>query len=61
MTLGGYNPHFNPPSFYPTVPRLGINWQVSPELIIKGDEYFAITSRAIMAVVVYRQHGVVGL
>ena len=49
MTLGGYNPHFNPPSFYPQVPRLGINWQVSNELIVKGDEYFAVTSRAIMA------------
>lgn len=49
MTLGGYNPHFNPPNFYPKVPRLAINWQVSNELIVKGDEYFALTSRAIMA------------
>jgi len=49
VTMGGYNPHFSVPSFYPTVPRLGINWKVSDNLVIKGEEYFAITSAAVMA------------
>ncbi|MDF2627834.1 MAG: hypothetical protein K0R39_1665 [Symbiobacteriaceae bacterium] len=48
-TLGGYSPKFSPPSHYPQVPRLGLNWRVVPELTIKGDLYFALTSAAIMA------------
>lgn len=48
-TLGGYNPHFAAPSYYPVVPRLGINWQVTGDLVIKGDAYFALTSAAVMA------------
>ncbi|MDQ3928063.1 MAG: hypothetical protein M3328_02830, partial [Chloroflexota bacterium] len=34
---------------YPKVPRLGLNWRVTPELSITGGLYFAITSDAIMA------------
>jgi hypothetical protein len=49
ITMGGYNPNFTVPSFYPTVPRLGINWNVSDNLVVKGDEYFAVTSAAVMA------------
>ncbi len=49
VTLGGYNPNFSPPFHYPTVPRIGINWNVSNDLIIKGEEYFAVTSIAVMA------------
>ncbi|HKQ76134.1 MAG TPA: DUF6603 domain-containing protein [Blastocatellia bacterium] len=49
MTLGGYHPDFKVPAHYPTVPRLGFNWQVSPELSIKGDAYFALTALALMA------------
>jgi hypothetical protein len=49
ITMGGYNPNFTVPSFYPQVPRLGINWNVSDDLIVKGDEYFAVTSAAVMA------------
>ena len=49
LTLGGYSPHFDPPSYYPAVPRLGLNWQVTPELTITGDLYFALTSSAVMA------------
>ncbi len=30
LTLGGYHPAFHVPSNYPTVPRLGFNWQVTP-------------------------------
>jgi hypothetical protein len=49
VTLGGYNPNYTPPSYYPVVPRLGMNWKVTGELTIKGGEYFALTSNAVMA------------
>jgi hypothetical protein len=49
VTLGGYSPRFDVPSYYPPVPRLGLNWQVTPQLSISGDLYFALTSSAVMA------------
>lgn len=49
ITLGGYHPLFIVPSHYPTVPRLGFNWQVSTEFSIKGEAYFALTAHALMA------------
>jgi hypothetical protein len=49
LTLGGYHPNFMVPAHYPTVPRLGFNWQVSNELSLKGDSYFALTASALMA------------
>ena len=49
VTLGGYHPDFTPPSYYPTVPRLGFNWNVSDDVTISGDSYFALTPSAIMA------------
>ncbi len=49
VTLGGYNPHFTVPSHYPVVPRLGLSWQVVPELSISGEMYFALTSNVVMA------------
>jgi hypothetical protein len=49
VTLGGYSPHFTPPNYYPVVPRLGLNWQVTGNLSISGGEYFALTSSAVMA------------
>ncbi|RPD42786.1 DUF6603 domain-containing protein [Chitinophaga barathri] len=49
ITLGGYNNAFTKPNYYPTVPRLGINWQVDSNLSVKGGEYFALTSNAVMA------------
>ncbi|AIK95696.1 DUF6603 domain-containing protein [Candidatus Odyssella acanthamoebae] len=48
ISLGGYSPKFKKPSYYPTVPLLGLNWQVCPELSIQGGLYCAITSLAIM-------------
>jgi hypothetical protein len=48
-TLGGYSPLFHPPKHYPAVPRLGFNWQVTPQVLIKGAAYFAMTPHAIMA------------
>jgi len=49
VTLGGYNPYFQPPSYYPRVPQLGLNWQVSDQLVVKGGLYFALTPAVIMA------------
>ena len=49
VTLGGYHPRFSPPAHYPRVQPLTINWTVAPELIIKGDAYFALTPSCVMA------------
>jgi hypothetical protein len=49
VTAGGYSPLFTPPDHYPVVPRLGMRWQVSDDLSITGQEYFAVTSSAVMA------------
>lgn len=49
LSLGGYNPSFTVPDYYPSVPRLGLNWQVVPELSITGGLYFALTPNVIMA------------
>lgn len=52
VTLGGYHPAFNKPSYYPDVPRLGINWKLDfsvGQVAITGGAYFAICPTAIMA------------
>ena len=49
VTLGGYNPHFVPPPGYPSVPRVGANWQVSKELVVKAGMYLAVTPSCVMA------------
>jgi hypothetical protein len=49
LTLGGYHPKFIAPDYYPQVPRLSLNWQVTSELHLKADAYFALTGSAIMA------------
>ncbi len=48
LTLGGYHPDFHRDG-YPDVPRLGITWQVTDDIVIKGGSYFALTSEALMA------------
>jgi hypothetical protein len=49
VTLGGYHPHFVIPHHYPKPVRLGLTWQITDNMWIKGSLYFALTSRAIMA------------
>ncbi|KAA2239605.1 hypothetical protein F0L74_25780 [Chitinophaga agrisoli] len=49
ITLGGYHPKFNKPQHYPDVDRLGLNWQISNQLQIKGGLYYALTPDSIMA------------
>jgi large repetitive protein len=47
MTLGGYHPDFHRDG-YPQVPRLGLEWRVTDDIVIKGASYFALTSEALM-------------
>lgn len=49
ITIGGYHPRYTPPAHYPSVPRLGFNWRVSSSIFIKGEAYFALTPREVMA------------
>jgi hypothetical protein len=49
VTVGGYHPAFDRPSWYPQVSPVGFNWQVDSEVAIKGGAYFALTPSAIMA------------
>ena len=48
LTIGGYHPDFRRDG-YPDVPRVGLAWQVSDDISIKGGSYFALTSEALMA------------
>jgi large repetitive protein len=48
LTIGGYYPGFHRDG-YPDVPRLGLTWQVTDDIVIKGGAYFALTSEALMA------------
>ncbi len=48
LTIGGYHPRFHRDG-YPDVPRVGLVWQVSNAIVIKGGAYFALTSEALMA------------
>ena len=49
LTLGGYHKDFDKPAHYPEVPRLGLNWQINPNLKVTADAYFALTPSALMA------------
>ena len=49
LTIGGYNPHFNKPTKFPDVPRLGFRWGLPIGATIKGENYFALTNTCIMA------------
>ena len=49
LSVGGYHPRFLVPAHYPSIERLALNWQVDPELSVKGTTYFALTPSAVMA------------
>ncbi len=49
VTLGGYNPAFAVPAYYPSEPLLGLDWRVDGNTSIKGGIYFALTPSAMMA------------
>ncbi len=49
LTVGGYHPRFVKPAWYPDVPRLGITYQVTDNILVKGTAYFALTPSVLMA------------
>lgn len=49
ITLGGYHPSFDPPSWYPEVPRVGFSWAMDSTISLTGTAYFALTPAAVMA------------
>ena len=48
VTLGGYNPGFTPPNYYPAVPQVGFHWSLDSSITIKGGAYFALTPSVLM-------------
>ena len=48
LSVGGYHPQFQTPSYYPVVPRVGFSWLVSSKLQMKGGTYFTLCSSAVM-------------
>ncbi|THC90018.1 hypothetical protein EYZ11_010520 [Aspergillus tanneri] len=48
LTIGGYHRSFQRPVYYPTPPRLGIQWQVGSNISIVGEAYFAVTPKCCM-------------
>jgi hypothetical protein len=48
ITLGGYNPGFTPPSYYPATPPVGFHWTMDSSITIQGGAYFALTPAAVM-------------
>ena len=49
ISLGGYHAAFKRPDHYPLVPRLALDWVVTPQVRITGELYFALTPRCVMA------------
>lgn len=49
ITLGGYRKGYHKPEHYPEVPRLGFVWSVTPELMLRGEMYFALTPSVLCA------------
>lgn len=48
FTIGGYHPAFHVPSYYPNADRLGISWDLSSCLSVRGEAYFAVTPKLCM-------------
>lgn len=48
FTVGGYHPAFHVPNWYPVVDRVGISWNLSSVLSVRGEAYFAITPKLCM-------------
>jgi len=48
LTLGGYNPGYMVPSYYPKVPQVGFHWSLDSSISISGGAYFAFTPSALM-------------
>lgn len=49
LSVGGYHPSFSKPDHYPSVPRLGFNWNIDSHLSLKGSAYYSLTPSMLMA------------
>lgn len=49
FSQGGYHPRFQPPEHYPSVPRLGFDWQIDNNSYTTAQVYFALCGHGIMA------------
>lgn len=49
LSVGGYHPSFKVPAHYPQIDRLGVCWNISRELCLKGNAYVCCTSSCVMA------------
>ncbi|WP_323178866.1 DUF6603 domain-containing protein [Streptomyces sp. NBC_00568] len=48
VTVGGYHRNYKQPDTYPSVPRLGFDWDLSGAVTISGSAYLALTPAAVM-------------
>jgi hypothetical protein len=49
LTIGGYNPSFTPPPYYPSVPPVGFSWAFGdPSISVSGAAYLALTPSVFM-------------
>lgn len=49
LSVGGYHPEYDKPAHYPSVPLVELKYQVTPDVYLKGDAYFALTPSIMMA------------
>ncbi|MGB3186088.1 MAG: DUF6603 domain-containing protein [Ornithinimicrobium sp.] len=49
VSIGGYRAGYVPPSYYPVPPRVRFTWTVTPQVLVTGDAYFALTPGLMMA------------
>jgi hypothetical protein len=48
LTIGGYHSSYQKPAHYPDVDRVGISWNLSDCLTVRGEAYFAVTPKMCM-------------
>ncbi|MCB9746330.1 MAG: hypothetical protein H6741_27475 [Alphaproteobacteria bacterium] len=48
FSAGGYHPQLEVPAHYPRLDPVGIDWKIGDALTIKGTQYLALTSSAVM-------------
>ncbi len=48
LSIGGYSSKLQVPDYYPDVPRVGFHWNVGEGIVVKGENFFAITHSAAM-------------
>ena len=49
LSIGGYSRYFTKKPHYPDAPRMALKFQVTKDIYIKGEAYFALTPSVVMA------------